>query len=332
MTKQSLDNQRMSGAKTKPDVSGLDHLAAMYIMRGVDLARVHGLLLHCPVRKLIAGEVLITPGEQASRIYLLLSGRLRVHLGNTESKPLALLNAGESVGELSMIDEHPRSSFVVADDPASVLEISRRVFWSLVHSSHEFTINLLTILCKRIRGNNMAFTDIERLKEKFEHYATMDGLTGLNNRRWLNDTLSVQVSRSSAGGSPLSVIMADVDHFKKFNDVYGHAAGDLVLVTMGQMLRELFRSTDLVARFGGEEFTVILPDTKREDAQILAERVRLAISEKAIIMPDQTNLPAVTISLGIAELEKSQTDEQLLEAADKALYRAKNGGRNRTSF
>ncbi|MCK5341204.1 MAG: GGDEF domain-containing protein [Desulfobulbaceae bacterium] len=314
------------------NLTAIDETSNFYVLRGVDLHNVKGLLSLCAIRELTKGEVLIRPGEISSRMYLLLEGKLRVFLDNDEQEPIAILKPGESVGELSLIDKKPRSSLVVADEASKLLEVDSQMFWSLVQSSHEFAINLFSILAERLRGNNAAIVEINRLQQEYKRYATIDGLTGLYNRRWLDEILERQIERSKRDKIPLTLIMLDVDFFKKFNDTYGHQAGDIVLLELGKGLKNFFRPTDLVARYGGEEFTAILPNTSEKDAQAAAERVRKAVSQMKIEAMDGTKLPQITISLGIARMKDSDTMVSLLDTADKALYRAKKAGRNCTSF
>ncbi|MDE6138095.1 MAG: GGDEF domain-containing protein, partial [Candidatus Gastranaerophilales bacterium] len=134
--------------------------------------------------------------------------------------------------------------------------------------------------------------------------------------------------------APLCGIMTDIDFFKSVNDTYGHAVGDLVLKTIAKIIRGQLREYDIAGRYGGEEFSIILPFTKIKEAQMVAERLRKTIEEKVIdiskVNPDcGIKEIKVTLSLGIYEMKESDNDEDLLKKADKALYQAKNTGRNK---
>jgi two-component system cell cycle response regulator len=152
-----------------------------------------------------------------------------------------------------------------------------------------------------------------------------DALTGIGNRRRLDQALATEIVRARRSGGALSVIMADIDHFKRINDEYGHAAGDKVLAGLGALLQTQARQTDIAARFGGEEFIVLLPHTALAPAMLKAEKLRKAI---AAIFTDRFPHP-VTSSFGVAELSAGEDSASLLRRADAALYQAKQGGRNR---
>src|SRR5262249_27313997 len=157
------------------------------------------------------------------------------------------LGPGETVGELSVIDAAPASAFVVAAEPTRLLELDEPKFWNLVNASHDFAINLLLSLAQRLRANNSTVSNNIKLQREYKRNAMIDGLTGLYNRRWIDEALPRFVTRYNRGGQPLTVLMIDVDHFKRFNDTYGHAMGDQVLVRVGQALRAKLRPTDHVA-------------------------------------------------------------------------------------
>lgn len=161
--------------------------------------------------------------------------------------------------------------------------------------------------------------------------STTDVVTGLRNRRYVTEFLSLEVLRSVRYRTLLSVMLLDVDYFKRVNDVHGHRVGDAVLQVVADTLRGGLRATDLAGRYGGEEFLVVLPQTGLAGAVMLAERVRGAIEATAIEVGAPVPL-SVTVSIGVAELDESaRSAEQLVERADAALYAAKDAGRNRVS-
>ncbi|MDX2201871.1 MAG: PleD family two-component system response regulator [Hyphomicrobiaceae bacterium] len=167
----------------------------------------------------------------------------------------------------------------------------------------------------------------EAIDESVELAAT-DTLTGLFNRRYLEAHLAAHVERARGGGAPLSLMIADIDHFKAINDTWGHDAGDTVLREVATRLRRDIRAADIACRLGGEEFVVLMPSTDTETANGVAERLRDAIARDAF--PVAANLPvAVTLSVGVATISPEDTPKSLLKRADTALYAAKTRGRNR---
>jgi diguanylate cyclase (GGDEF)-like protein len=304
-------------------------LAHLHILRRVSIESVWGLLEHCPVRKLEPAEVLLAKGQSNQTMYMIISGRLRVHLDSPESEPLAFLDSGQTVGEISVIDDSPVTAYVVAAAATRLLAVGEETFWRLVAASHEFAANLLLLLAQRMRANNFTILENSRLKVQFERDSRVDALTSLYNRRWLNENLPRLVQRYQRGGEPLSLLMLDIDHFKRFNDECGHAAGDRVLSAVAQVVREKLRPTDLAARYGGEEFVVVLTGTDLKGACSAAERLRDATAKMTIELGDGRRLPSVTISLGAAEAAPGDTPSDVLGRADQALYRAKAKGRNR---
>ncbi len=295
---------------------------------GAELSTLWGLLDRCRTFDLADREVLIAPQDQIRCVFLMLEGECSVHIGTKESEPVALVREGENVGELSLIDDSPRSAYVVSKGKSRVMAIGPEAFWGLIHSSHEVTVNLLSLMARRLRGNNNTVSDSRKLQAEYKRHASVDGLTGLFNRRRLDEVLPRYLSRAEFEGSSLSVVMVDVDHFKKFNDSYGHQAGDLVLFEVGKLLRERCRPSDFVARYGGEEFTVVLPGAHAHEAQVVAERLRESIEEHVITQESGLQLPSVTISLGIAQACQGELMPAIIGRADKALYRAKESGRN----
>jgi len=161
---------------------------------------------------------------------------------------------------------------------------------------------------------------------RVEHLATRDELTGLLNRRYMTGQIQHEFELFVRHGNPCSLIMLDVDFFKKVNDEFGHSAGDRVLREVSKRLLVETRNNDFASRFGGEEFLLLLPMTRLDDAKMLAERIRLALERSPCIDSPALN---VTASFGVAELMPGEAVDDWLNRADKALYKAKQGGRNR---
>ena len=216
-----------------------------------------------------------------------------------------------------------------AEAEATVMAIERDQLWRLMEQAPVVARNLLRLLAGRVRNDNRMLQDADRRQSLYEKEATIDALTGLRNRRWLNDAFARQLQRSMNAGQTVSVLMFDADRFKRINDTHGHLVGDEVLIHVGQTLANGLRPLDLLARYGGEEFTALLPNVSRVDALSAAERLRHAVEND----PPRTAagvLMDVTVSIGVATAFAAAppTLLALLERADAALLEAKRSGRN----
>lgn len=299
------------------------------LFHGVSLESVRGLLDQATVRDLVDGEVLLDPARPNDALHLVLDGCLRIHLGSVEEPPHSHVEPGACVGEVSLIDGLNPSALVVSDGRTSVLSLSNDLLWALVGTSHGVARNLLQILSGRLRHNNRAILEGLARQKLFERHASVDALTGLHNRRWLDEMFDRQTKRSLRDAKTVAIVMIDIDRFKSFNDRFGHLAGDAVLGAVGQTLLNGLRPNDLIARYGGEEFAALLPDTSATDACRAAERLRTAVERLSLRTAEGEPLPEVTISLGVAGLVGAETYVAVIAAADAALLRAKEGGRNR---
>ena len=172
---------------------------------------------------------------------------------------------------------------------------------------------------------------INVLQEKLREEAIRDPLTGLFNRRYLEDTLIREIARAQRENYDISFMLLDIDHFKQINDLYGHSAGDIVLITLSGELKSQIRVADIPCRIGGEEFLLVLPGMSEEMSRLRAEHFRKQIESMRI--PHADNSLNLTVSMGIASYPKNGEGwEALYHAADQALYRAKQKGRNRVEF
>lgn len=184
-----------------------------------------------------------------------------------------------------------------------------------------------------VKARVKAHLELKRNRDLLENIVHLDGLTGIRNRRFFDDALTTEWRRGNRGSNPISLIMIDIDYFKKFNDTYGHIIGDDCLRQVADTLSDsVRRPADFVARYGGEEFAAVLPDTDADAAKLMAELMRKRVESLEITHvgnPQQV----VTVSLGVATVspQRGADPEMLVQAADKMLYQAKEGGRNQVS-
>lgn len=306
-----------------------EEITRQEIFKRVDIQEIEPILNECSTVSISEGETLIQTGQANHDVYLILKGRLRVHLATDMNTPVATLVEGQSVGEVSIIDHQPASAHVIADTDTKLLKINEDKLWLLVESSHAIANNMLVILSQRLRYGNTVINKIKDLLKEYEYNATVDPLTSLYNRRWLDNMLERVMQRCKTNNQPLSAIMIDIDFFKQFNDNNGHLAGDSALRTVARAVLQSLRPEDLVTRYGGEELLALLPGLEIEASRNVAERLRSAVENMEITATDGSVLPSLTISVGITEMQEGSDPLQLIAQADAALYRAKKEGRNR---
>jgi diguanylate cyclase (GGDEF)-like protein len=297
---------------------------------GMDFSDVEYMLERSTLRELVAGETLLQPELASNNLYLILEGELSVHLDGQAALEHVTISAGECAGEISLVDGKNPSALVVATNPTRVLAVPHDTVWSMVDQSHEVARNLLAIIAGRMRNDNSALITSLNKRKQYEHQATVDTLTGVHNRRWMNDAFPRVLHRCAIDKVPSAVMVIDIDHFKQVNDTYGHLVGDVALKTMANVMSVNLRPHDLLVRFGGEEFAILLPDTRIEEAKSIAERLRSMVAANEMRSGDLVF--SITISIGIAAAKQEGKLEDFFDEADRALYRAKESGRNRVEI
>ena len=303
-------------------------LDSLELFRGVLPDDVNELLQRCERRDLAKGEVLLSPGAKNEHVFIVLSGSLNIHVGSVDTPVLATMDVGACVGEMSIIEDRDPSAFVIGAEKSHLLLIHQTTLWEMVDASHDFAKNLLVVLSERVRSHNRVIADSFGEMKKFEKHATTDALTGLANRHTLQETFPTEIQRCVENEKPVAMMMIDVDNFKQFNDMFGHIAGDRALSAVSKILRSQFRPRDILVRYGGDEFAVLLPGSSKEQAMVIGERVRMAVSGSTGDGSDSLIQIPVKISMGVAELNPRGSLDTLTRDADAALYRAKNAGRD----
>ncbi len=181
-------------------------------------------------------------------------------------------------------------------------------------------------LVEKLKSYN---NELENVNQVLRELAIRDGLTGLYNHRYFQETLTMEVARARRHQRPFSLIFIDVDYFKKYNDTHGHPLGDQLLHKLGELLRERLRTSDIAARYGGEEFVLLLPETGKEGATILAESIREEVENHPFAGRETQPGGKLTASIGVSTFKEDGDDaSSVLHQADQALYKAKKSGRN----
>lgn len=189
-------------------------------------------------------------------------------------------------------------------------------------------LELLTRVKSLLRIKQL-YEELETAKERLRQLSITDGLTGLYNHRYFKEHLDQELNRASRHNLHVSLAMADIDYFKKYNDTYGHPAGDALLSAVGHLFRDNIRKIDLAARYGGEEFSLVLVETNKHAAGIVAEKIKKLIAEHLFSSANGNDDHRITISIGVATFpDDAQTSDELIKIADDRLYRAKENGRD----
>lgn len=250
---------------------------------------------------------------------------LSASLSKTFSKTVRLIeNPSEEAQERWVIDS---SSDVLSEQEKT---LTRHVLD--LYASQKRTGECVEALEKKIQLLERTNVELTVCNRVLTETASRDALTGLYNRSCLLDKIEAELNRALRFGAPMSVLMLDLDHFKQVNDRFGHITGDRVLQSVGALLKESCRVYDVPARFGGEEFCLVLPETTLESSVAVAERIRRRLEATSVSLPKGS--VSVTTSIGVVSLDADSDDDlyvptALIERADRALYEAKDRGRNR---
>lgn len=305
-------------------------LAQVRLLKNAHQERIFPFLRHCPVVLMSNGDVLLCARESCEAIYILLSGRLRMH-DPSSTVPDVLVDAGDSIGELVLFQKAVIATTVSAVEPSRVLIVDRKTAWKIIGASHEISRNWLALLAARSRVSGV-IGGSEELKTAHGGHPTLDETTGLHSRRWLESMLPRQMTRSSTSSSPLGLLLIEIDGFDDYTKRFGPAAGDHACGAVAQALVNGLRPTDLVASFGTAQFAVVLPDSDGVIACQVGERLRHSVSKATVGLPDESDIPALTVSVGATQFHSAGNLSAFLAAAETALRMAKASGGNRVGI
>ena len=311
----------------------LKNIDIMSVLNDAELDQLYAHMKHSRYNN---GQALFNQGDIGEEMFIILSGKISVSVMTSDGGMIevAVLGTGQFLGEMSIFDNAPRSAACIIVEDAELLSLSRDSFFDLIHNYPETAIKILyrmlNTTVERLNKTGSFLSDMVKWGEKARKRAVTDEFTGLYNRRFLDDSLEDFIAKASLSSEPLSVVMADLDHFGTFNNEHGESAGDNIILKASYIFKSVFRENDILARYGGDEFTFILPDTAAETALKLCEK---ALSDlRRIDIPDKAkgSVNKITASIGIASYpDHVRNSAEIMESADKAVYTAKEWGRDK---
>jgi len=257
-------------------------------------------------------------GERIDSVGSRVLDEIRQVLDMVDAAAGSATNYSESLADASQQLEHAHDG-----------EALRAVIAALVEGAKDMEANNKKLEA-RLSASRQEIEQLQQNLETVRSESLTDPLTTLSNRKFFDGALIRAIAEANAKQEPLALLMTDIDHFKSFNDQYGHLTGDQVLRLVAVAVKQNVKGRDIAARYGGEEFVIALPTTALQSAITVAEQIRRAVMTKELVRRSSgERLGRVTISIGVAALRPADTPQQLIERADKCLYAAKNSGRNR---
>jgi diguanylate cyclase (GGDEF)-like protein len=286
-------------------------------------------LNQCPLLKLKKDEVLVEPGQPLPMAYQVISGKLATF--DEQGELVSQIAPGEYIGAVEVIAHATASELVKVTDDCSLLVLDEDGLMALINCSHTVARNTLFMLMQHVRVRNMdAGNDAPApdIRTKFARASQSDELTGLHNTAWLKEMLTRQIMRTATESKSLGLLMMTIDGFDAFKNDFGQMAADQALCSVADIVRQNARPTDMFAILDDYEFVGALPDTDRDGASVVAERLRKLVSDTAIVIPGECLLPPVTVSIGLVQMTAFVGDDKLLDDARSAMELAQSAGGN----
>ena len=298
-----------------------------------ELPIIYSLMKSVEIEK---GSALFHEGDVGNDMYIVLSGRVAITVKTPDNGEyqIAEITGGDFFGEMSMFEQVPRSATCCTKEDTTLLTLNGRDFYNFIKEHPSTTIKImhrmLNITTERLQETSAFLSDMVTWGEKARKRAVTDEFTGLYNRRFLDDALEERMATAELSNKPLCLVMVDLDHFAKLNKEYGEDVGDKVILSAVRVFKSVFSEGDILARYGGDEFTFILSDTGPAKALDICTMAVNELRKVKLLENMGSSIKQITSSMGIASFPAhADTLETLKERTDRALYQAKEQGRNR---
>lgn len=270
--------------------------------------------------RLEAEQILLTPGQYNDSLYILLSGRLRAQLNADDTKPLALLDVGECVGEISMFDDNQVSAYVIAATDCELLAIKHTEAWSVLNRSLQASRNPLTLLSKRLRSTNLTVAEWQDDAQIHGVLNYVSPVTGIYNRHWLSKNIGRLIHRHTRNRQPCASILLKVDNFGQIDAGFGRRGSEQAQRSIAEALQRCLRPNDVEAHIDADQFAIFLPQTEKDSARIVADRLQEEIDQMVIGIPGGDALPPVALSVGIGLPQPDDTLDSLIARTLPAMH------------
>lgn len=319
-----------------------EFLASTLLFKDLSVLELNAISAFLERRKYARGDVVFNEGDPGQELFIVRFGKIGsfVKQADGSRRKIYDFEPGRFFGEMAIVEGAPRSATCWAEVDSELLVLEGIDFYRLVFEHPMIGLKILTAIGKTMATwldeSSRFLNDLVRWGETARRRAVEDALTGLFNRRFLEESLKGRFTSMSAGGRAFSLVMMDLDHFREINARYGSAGGDMTIKAVADALKPALRDGDVAAHLAGDEFAFLLPDTEMDAALATAERIRRSVESLSLeltpITGGEARAVTVAASLGAASAPyNGDTPDRLLAAADRALYRAKENGRNRVS-
>jgi diguanylate cyclase (GGDEF)-like protein len=260
-----------------------------------------------------------------------------ISLPDGKSREIAIFKSGDFFGEMSIFENAPRSATCISREDSVLFRLHQRSIFEIIEHSPEtaqkIMYRMLNITTQRLRNTGDFLFDMVQWGDKARKRAITDEMTGVYNRRFLDDSLHQYVEESRKSGEPLVLVMVDLDYFRQINELYGHETGDGVIRDVAEVFNRHLRDKNIIARYGGDEFTFLLPGAAKDHALSVCDAIRADVEKLDTLARFDGAIKKVTTSQGLASFPESADDiASLKKMADTALYRAKEEGRNKVVY
>lgn len=317
----------------------IEVLKTITILSSLSSEQIQTLHSHMEEEHFPEGQALFNEGDKGEIMYIVLTGAVSILVNTPDGKKIEIaeITAGNFLGEMSIFDSSARSATCVPKCDTTVLSLKSDDFYKFLKDKPEAGISImhsmLKTITKRLQDTGAFLSDMVTWGEQARVRAITDDFTGLYNRRFLDEAIEERLIESKSASQPLSLVMIDLDHFGTLNNLYGQETGDKILLKVIEIYREIFRKEDILARYGGDEFIFLLPNTEGEKSLGLCMELNRKLRQIDLLKSYDGELKKITASIGISCFpDHTDSTDGLKELADMALYEAKKAGRDTTKL